>query len=306
MNKKLFSEDSIFLAPMAGVTDFAFRSIAKDCGADFTCTEMISAKGLLYDSKKTNKMLFCLENEKPKMVQIFGNEPQVYATVVKDFLGDFDIIDMNFGCPAPKIFCNNQGSALLNNPLLVYQLAKAVRQNTPKIVSAKIRLGIEKENFVGVEIAKVLEEAGVDFVTVHGRTKQDGYSGFANLEQIAKIKASVKIPVVGNGDVKDIQSYQLMKQTGVDAVMIGRGALGNPEIFSVLKGLKCPSRYEIVERHTNLLRTMYSDEFLCKYMRKHFLWYLKGTKNNQVKLQICSMQNIDEILDILKNYLTES
>lgn len=306
MIKKMFANNPLFLAPMAGVTDFAFRSIAKDCGADFTCTEMVSAKGLLYDSQKTSKMLFCMDNEKPKIVQIFGNEPEVYSQVVKKYLNDFDIIDMNFGCPAPKIFCNNQGSALLDKPALVYSLANAVRKSCDKIVSAKIRLGIQKDNFVGAEIARVLEDAGVNFLTVHGRTKQDGYSGNVNLEQIAKIKACVKIPVVGNGDVKDLKSYLAMRQTGVDGVMIGRGALGNPEIFAKIKNIPYPSKFEIVKKHIELLRTMYPDQFLTKYMRKHLLWYLKGTKNNQVKLQICTMENVDEILDILKKCLTES
>lgn len=306
MIKKIFANHPLFLAPMAGVTDFAFRSIAREIGADFSCTEMISAKGLLYDSKKTASMLFCMENENPKMVQIFGNEPQVFEQVTKQYLNDFDMIDINFGCPAPKIFCNNQGSALLDNPKLMYQLVSAARNSTDKIVSAKIRLGIQKNNFVGVEVSRVLQEAGADFLTVHGRTKQDGYSGEVNLEQIAKIKASVTIPVVGNGDVKDAQSYLRMRQTGVDGIMIGRAALGNLEIFAKLKGLDYPNKFDIVSKHVKLLRTKFSDQFLAKYLRKHFLWYLKGARNNQVKLKICQMENIDEILDILKNILTES
>ena len=163
-------------------------------------------------------MLYCEENESPKMVQLFGNCPEDFVKCLP-YLDDFDIVDVNFGCPAPKIFNNNQGSALLDNPLLAYSIIKALRDNTDKVVSAKIRLGINDKN-LGLGVAKAVEDAGADFVTVHGRSKVQGYSGEVDLEKIAQIKSALKIKVVGNGDVKDKQSLEKMWQTKVDGVMI--------------------------------------------------------------------------------------
>lgn len=298
MINKIFKNKPLFLAPMAGVTDFAFRSIAKNCGADLTCTEMISTKGLIYDSEKTKSMLITQENENPKMVQLFGNQPDDFVQCLK-YLQDFDIVDVNFGCPAPKIFNNNQGSALLNNPLVIYNIVKALKDNTDKIVSAKIRLGIN-DNSLGLNAARAIEDAGADFVTVHGRSKVQGYSGQVDLEQIANIKSKLKIKVVGNGDVKDKQSLQKMLETGVDAVMIGRASLGNPEIFAQLKNMKYPSKIDIIQQHITLLQEHFSNEFLSKYLRKHLLWYVKELKRNDIKLQICSMQDVNQMLFMLK------
>ena len=298
MIKKIFKNKPLILAPMAGVTDFAFRSIARNLGADLSCTEMISAKGLLYDSNKTKAMLYTLENENPKMVQLFGNDPKDFEKCIP-YLQDFDIIDINFGCPAPKIFNNYQGSALLDNPALIYKLVKSLKDNTSKIISSKIRLGIDDKS-LGLEVAKAIEDAGADFVTVHGRSKIQGYSGQVDLEQIAKIKANIKIKVVGNGDVKDDASLKQMLAVGVDGVMIGRASLGQPEIFAKLKGLDYPSKFEIIQSHINLLKTQFSNEFLSKYLRKHLLWYVKGVKNNQIKLNICTMTDVDQILEELK------
>lgn len=303
MIEKYFKNKPLILAPMAGVTDFAFRSIAKDCGADLTCSEMISAKGLIYDSEKTKKMLYTCENETPKMVQLFGNEPSDFVKCL-NYLEDADIIDINFGCPAPKIFNNNQGSALLNQPLKVYEIVNALKQNTNKIISAKIRLGIQDKS-LGLNIAKVIEDAGADFICVHGRTKLQGYSGQADLDEIAKIKQSVKIKVVGNGDVKDKESLNKMWQTGVDGVMIGRASLGNPQIFAKLKNLSSPSKIEVIEKHIRLLQTQFDNAFLSKYLRKHLLWYLKDVKDNNLKLQVCKMEDVDNTLQMIKNYYNQ-
>ena len=300
MIENLFKNKPLFLAPMAGVTDFGFRSVAKNCGADLTCTEMISAKGLIYDSEKTKKMLFTCDNESTKMVQLFGNVPNDFVKCLT-YLDDFDIIDINFGCPAPKIFNNNQGSALLNQPLLIYEIVNTLKKNTNKTISAKIRLGIEDKS-LGLGVARVLQDAGADFISVHGRSKLQGYSGQADYEAIATIKQKLKIKVVGNGDVKDEISLHNMWQTGVDGIMIGRASLGNPQIFSKLKNLPTISKIQAIENHIKLLQTQYDNNFLSKYLRKHLLWYLKDVKDNDLKFKICSMTDVDMVLTDLKKY----
>ena len=227
----------IFLAPMAGVTEVGFRHACKLAGADLTFTEMVSSKALSYESEKTKELLITSPLEDIKAVQIFGHEPDVMALACKrEDLQKFDLIDINFGCPAPKIVNNGDGSALLKDLKLLEQIVSFCVKATNKPISCKFRLGYNAGDNVALEVAKICENAGAKMLTLHGRTKSMGYSGQVDLESIAKVKASVKIPVVGNGDVVDEQSYKQMLSTGVDAVMIGRGALGNPNIFNILKG----------------------------------------------------------------------
>ena len=298
-------ENSLFLAPMAGVTDFAFRSLAREFGADLSFSEMISAKGLVYNSEKTKNMLFCLKNENPSAVQFFGNDPQVFEKAIKmPEVEKFDIVDINFGCPAPKIFNNGEGSALLNDYKKMQEIVIASKKATTKPVGAKIRLGIDKIDF---DVCKALQEAGVDYITVHGRTKVQGYSGKANYDAIAKIKSLVSVPVIGNGDVEDKESFDKMKQTGVDGVMIGRGSLGRPWVFAeILEKDISISPYDVIEKHISLLREKFNDDFLCKYLRKHLLWYLKGYSANELKIKVCKLQDLDEILKEFKNFFDKA
>ncbi len=291
--------NSIFLSPMAGVGDFAFRALCRECGADLSYTEMISAKGLLHGSEKTIKMLYTLNEESPCAVQLFGKEPQVfYEAIRKHELKKFNIIDLNFGCPAPKIVKNGEGSALLGNIKLMQEIVQTCKKATKKPIGVKIRLG---ENNINYDIAKALEEAGADYITVHGRTRLQGYSGVVDYEAISKICSLVKIPVVGNGDIISSQTLEKMWQTGVDGVSLARGALGKPWIFAELKKIKCNiSPFDFVCRHVFMLRQIFKDDFLCKYLRKHFLWYLKGIYAPDLKLQIANMENIDDVLRNMK------
>lgn len=296
---ELVFDNPIFLSPMAGVGDFAFRSLCRECGADLSYTEMISAKGLVYDSKKTIKMLHTNQEEDVCAVQLFGKEPQVfYQALKRPELKKFKIIDLNFGCPAPKIVKNGEGSALLDNIDTMQEIISACKSSTKRPIGAKIRLG---GNAINYDIPKALEDAGVDYITVHGRTRIQGYSGEANYDAIAKICSLVKIPVIGNGDVVCLQSLENMRKTGVSGVSLARGALGKPWIFSELKGKKIlNSPFDFVCRHVFMLREIYDDNFLCKYLRKHFLWYLKGVHAPMLKLQITNMNDIDEILREMK------
>lgn len=296
---------NIFLAPMAGVTDVGFRHICKLAGADLTFTEMVSAKALSYDSAKTKELLYTSEIEKPKAVQIFGHEPEVIANVCKmEELSKFDLIDINFGCPAPKIVNNGDGSAILKDLKLLEQIVSACVKASNKPISCKFRKGYFADDNVAVEVAKICEQSGAKMITVHGRTRSQMYSGVVDLETIAKVKSSVKIPVVGNGDIIDEESYNKMLSTGVDAVMIGRGALGNPNIFATLKNKSQIDKYTLIVEHINTLKNYFSDKYITTTMRKHLLWYVAGEPNaTQYKRELATTQDINASLEIVKKIL---
>ena len=292
---------NIFLAPMAGVTDFAFRSVAKDFGAGLTYTEMISAKGLVLskNQKIYEEMLKTLPNEKPCAVQIFGSDPVFFAKACQHpLVQKFDTIDINMGCPAPKVIKNGDGSALLLNPDLAEEIAKACVAATDKPITVKMRAGFFKNDFVAADLAKRLEKVGVKAITIHGRTRQEMYSGKANLDVIKAVKNAVKIPVIGNGDVVCKQSLKAMLETGVDGVMIGRGAMGAPWIFQELltdKPVSNQQKIDAINKHIGLLQEFYSEKYLSVYLRKHFLWYAKGQKNVSVKkVELARMQNVQD------------
>lgn len=271
------------LAPMAGVTDLPFRVICSQMGAGMVCMEMISAKALTYRNVKTFDMLKTDPAEGVISCQLFGSEPSVMAEAVKMIEEyPFDIIDVNMGCPVPKVVGNGEGSALMKNPRLAADIVSAMVKSTKKPVTAKIRAGFSPDDKNAPAMAKALEEAGVAAIAVHGRTREQYYSGNADYDIIAEVKRSVSIPVIGNGDVKDIESARRIKEiTGCDAIMIGRGARGNPWVFEELQGIRRerPCVKEIVDmmkRHARLLVETKGEFIAIREMRTHAAFYTSG------------------------------
>lgn len=295
----------IFLAPMASVTDVGFRSVCTDFGAELTYSEMVSAKGLYYGSEKTQELLAFEENSKLKAVQIFGNDAKIMAEVVKSFGTKYDIIDINMGCPAPKIFKNGDGCALMGDIKLAKEIISSCVAVSKVPITVKFRSGINENCINAIEFAKMCEDAGASAITLHPRTREQFYSGKADYEVLKKVVQSVNIPVIGSGDVVDLASLEKMKATGVSAVMIGRGALGNPEIFSILSGQIAPySKLEAIKKHILILKKYFSDEYLTKYLRKHFLWYVSGFDNvKQVKAKLAVCNDLDVAIKLIESVL---
>ncbi|MBP3619441.1 MAG: tRNA-dihydrouridine synthase family protein [Clostridia bacterium] len=296
-----FSNNPLFLAPMAGVTDVGFRAIASSFGADATVTEMLSARAMAHNPQKTKFLTLTTEEEKIKIAQIFGHEESFMQEAIKSsLLEKFDMFDINMGCPAPKIVKNGEGSALMDNLPLASKIISACKQVSDKPLSVKFRKGKSSENYV--EFGRMCQESGADFVTFHARTVEQGYSGRADLDAIASLKAKLSIPVIGNGDVVDRQSYEKMLQTGVDGVMIGRGATGKPWLFAELKNREMKiDKFSVVEKHISLLREHFEEDWLKLYIRKHFLWYASDfPMSANVRLKLATCQDIDECLNVLK------
>ncbi len=296
-----FTEEPIMLAPMAGVTDVGFRALASSFGADATVTEMLSARAMRHNPEKTKFLTLTTEEEKIKIAQIFGHESNFMEAAIKSpLLEKFDMFDVNMGCPAPKIVKNGEGSALMDNLPLASEIISRCKKATTKPLSVKFRKGKSQENFV--EFGRMCQDSGADFVTFHARTVEQGYSGKADLEAIATLKAKLSIPVIGNGDVVDIQSYRNMLATGVDGIMIGRGATGKPWFFSTLKNLQTPvDKLEVVKRHIQILREHFEEEWLKLYIRKHLLWYASDfPMSASIRLQLATCDDIDKCVAILK------
>lgn len=295
---------NMFLAPLAGVSDVGMRHLARKYGATLTYTEMVSAIALMHNSSATKDLLVTSPLEKPCAVQIFGSDPMIMANACKSKeLEKFDIIDINMGCPAPKIVKNGEGSALMKDLELARQIIRACRKATNKPITVKMRKGFTSSEETCIELAKICEEEGASAITIHGRSTSQMYSGTVNYDIIKKVKQSVSIPVIGNGDIVDKQSYNKMLETGVDAVMIGRGALGKPWIFNEIKGEKTPENvFDACKLHADILKTYYSEKYLSFYLRKHFLWYTNGVKNaSKARKEIAVMKSVDEGLNLLKN-----
>ncbi len=291
----------LFLAPMAGVTDVGFRAVASEFGADVTFTEMLSARAMQHNPQKTEYMTLTTPSEQTKIAQIFGHEADCMAQAVQSpLLAKFDAFDINMGCPAPKIVKNGEGGALMDNLPLASQIISACKNATNKMVSVKFRKGCRTENFL--DFARMCEDSGADFVTFHARTVGQGYSGKADYDAIAAVKAKLHIPVVGNGDVVDEVSLHNMQSTGVDGVMIGRASLGRPWIFAQLKGREARvDKFAALERHIQILREHFDEKWLQSYIRKHLLWYATGLEMaSALRLQLATCDNVDKCLQILK------
>jgi len=296
-------ENNVFLAPMAGVTDNVFRILCKEQGAGLVYSEMVSAKGMHYNSSKTYELLEISEETKPVAVQIFGSEPEIIFQTCKILQGtSADIIDINMGCPAPKIVKNGEGSALTKNPELVGEIVKAAVSASEKPVTVKFRRGFYTDQENAVEIAQIAEENGAAAVCVHGRFREQFYSGKSDREIIKRVKEVVKIPVIGNGDIVDSASaFKMFEETGCDAVAIGRGAEGDPWIFSkIIRGADKPKPSEVREmiiRHMDMLILQKGEKTAVREMRKHIAWYIKGMEGAaEMRNNIFQMSARDEIV----------
>ena len=299
-------KNNLFLAPMAGITDVSFRKLCLECGAGLTYTEMVSVKGLHYKSKNTVKLLETSALEHPCAVQLFGHEPEIFESVLKSgVLDKFDIIDLNMGCPAPKIFKNGDGSAILRDFELAKTIIKTCVSSTNKPVTVKFRKGIELNDDFLVEFAKLCEECGASAITVHPRTRNQMFSGKVDFNDIKKVKETVSIPVIASGDIVDRCTYeQVLKISGCDGVMIGRKALNNPQIFKeILDDKNYPVTWQIVNRHLEILKEYYTENTIVKIFKKHALYYLGNFRNSQeTKRKIVTLNNLKEMEEELKKF----
>lgn len=314
--KDLEIKNRIVFAPMAGVSNISYRQIIKEMGAGLIYSEMISTLGIKYNGKKTIDLINFEETERPISIQIFGSDIESFVNAAKYIEENFhpDIIDINMGCPVPKVAIKSQaGSALLKDPDKIYEIVKNVVENTNTPITVKIRSGWDEKNINAVEVAKKIEKAGASAVAIHARTRSQGYSGKANWDIIKEVKASVNIPVIGNGDITTIyEAEKMLKETKCDAIMIGRATLGNPwfikecvEYIENGKIINKPTdkeKIDMILHHYNLLKKYTNERTALLEIRTHALWYLKGIPGTkEIKTKICQAKTEEEFLKIINS-----
>jgi nifR3 family TIM-barrel protein len=308
----------VVLGPMAGITDMAFRLLCKENGADLLYTEMVSAKAITYHNKNTEELLQIADEEKPVSLQLFGCEPDVMgkAVAMLDEMGcKCDIIDINMGCPVPKVVNNGEGAALMKNPRLIEDMVRAASTSTSKPVSVKIRKGFDETLENAVECALAAQEGGAKLIAVHGRNREDYYYGKADWNCIKKVKDAVKVPVIGNGDIyKPEDAKRMLEETGVDGVMVARGCQGNPWIFNRIKvyletGKLLPEptlndRIHMALRHARMEIDLKGEYIGIREMRKHVAWYMAGFSGaSKVRDSVNFVESYDELEKLLNYYL---
>lgn len=308
-------KNQVVFAPMAGVSNISYRQIIKEMGVGLIYSEMISTMGIVYNGKKTIDLINFNENERPISIQIFGSDLKSFVEAAKYIEENFhpDIIDINMGCPVPKVAIKSQaGSALLKDPDKIYEIVKAVVDNTNTPITVKIRSGWDDKHINAVEVAQKIESAGASAIAIHARTRSQGYSGSANWNIIKEVKQSVKIPVIGNGDITSPElAKQMLNETGCDAIMVGRATLGNPWIIKEIvhyldtnELLPKPTkieRIEMIKTHYNLLKKYSNTTHALLEIRTHALWYLKGIPGTkEIKTKICQAKTEEEFMNIIK------